>query len=201
MNKLILETQISIDGYIADQNGDTGWMLWNWGPDWNWDQDLQAYHTNLNKSVNCILISSQMAQEGFNAHWKQVAQDPTDARFEFANHIVNTKKMVVSRTLTTETQIPGGWQNVSILKESLEDGITNLKNQNNGDIIIYGGATLVSSLIHSNLIDEFHFIINPVALGQGLPIFKKLTNLKMVHSKPFECGIIVNQYKKETGIQ
>jgi len=200
MNKLILETQISIDGFIADQNGDTSWMVWNWGQDWNWDKDLQAYHTKLNKSVSSILISSQMAQEGFNAHWKQVTQDPTDTRFEFANHIVNAKKIVVSRTLTTETEIPGGWQNTSILKENLEDGITNLKSQNHGNIIVCGGATLVSSLINSNLIDEYHFIINPVALGQGLPIFKKLTNLKMVNSKSFECGIIVNHYKKVTEI-
>lgn len=107
---------------------------------------------------------------------------------------------MVSRTLTTETEIPGGWQNVSILKENLEDDITNLKSQNNGNIIVYGGATLVSSLINSNLIDEYHFIINPIALGQGLPIFKKLINLKMINSIPFECGIIVNHYKKETEI-
>lgn len=200
MNKLILETQISIDGFIADENGDTSWMIWNWGPDWNWDKDLQAYHTNLNKSVNSILISSQMAQEGFNAHWKQVTQDPTEPRFEFANHIVNAEKFVVSRTLTTETEIPGGWQNISILKENLEADITNLKSQSSGNIIVYGGATLVSSLIKLNLIDEYHFIINPVALGQGLPIFKKLTNLKMVNSKPFECGIIVNHYLKEAEI-
>lgn len=196
MNKLILETQISIDGYIADENGGTNWMIWNWGPDWNWDNDLQRYHTNLNKSVNSILISSQMAQEGFNAHWKQVTQDPTDPRFEFANHIVNTNKFVASRTLTRGTEIPGGWENVSILKDNLADEITKLKKQNNGDIIVYGGATLVSSLINADLIDEFHLITNPVALGRGLSIFKKQTNLKMVNSTPFKCGIIVNHYKK-----
>ena len=196
MGKLILETQTSIDGFIADNQGGTNWMVWNWGPDWNWDKELQAYHTELNKSVNNVLISSQMALEGFNAHWKQVTQDPTDTRFEFANNIVNAKKYVVSRTLTKETEIPGGWQNVSILKENLEDEIIKLKKQNNGNIIVYGGATLVSSLIKSNLIDEYHLITNPVALGQGLPIFKTPINLKMVNSKPFECGIIVNHYKK-----
>lgn len=200
MNKLILEVQISIDGYIADENGNTAWMLWNWGHDWNWDKDLQAYHTNLNKSANFILISSQMAQEGFIAHWKKVTLDPTDARFEFANHIVHSKKYVVSRTLSTEIEIPGGWQNVSILKDNLEQEIADLKSQNNGNIIVYGGATLVSSLIESNLIDEYYFIINPVALGRGLSIFRKLTNLKMVNSKSFECGIIVNHYKNTTGI-
>ena len=87
MSKLILETQISIDGYIANENGGTDWMIWNWGANWNWDKDLQSYHTNLNNSVSNILISGQMAQEGFNAHWQQVAQDKTDARFKFASHI------------------------------------------------------------------------------------------------------------------
>lgn len=196
MGKLILETQTSIDGFIADSQGGTGWMIWNWGLEWNWDKDLQTYHTRLNKSVNSILISSQMALEGFNAHWLQVTQDPTDARFEFASHIVNTNKFVVSRTLTKETDIPGGWQNVSILKENLEDEIAKLKSQNKGDIIVYGGATLVSSLVNSDLIDEYHLIVNPVALGQGLPIFRNQKTLKMVNSIPFKCGVIVNHYRK-----
>lgn len=196
MGKLILETQTSLDGFIADSTGGTNWMVWNWGPEWNWDKALQDYHTDLNKSVSNILISSQMAQEGFNAHWKNVTQDPADTRFEFACHIINSKKYVVSRTLTKETEIPGGWQNVSILKGNLEEEIINLKSLNNGDIIVYGGATLISSLINSNLIDEYHFITNPVALGQGMPIFTTRTYLKMINSKAFECGVIVNHYKK-----
>lgn len=198
MGKLILETQISIDGFIADNQGGTDWMIWNWGPDWSWDEELKSYHTNVNKSAKAIIISSQMAQEGFNAHWQQVAQDPTDTRFDFASHIANTNKFVASRTLTNDSQIPGGWHNMSILNGDLETEISKLKNLNNGDIIVYGGATLVSSLISSDLIDEYHLIVNPVALGKGLSIFKKQTNLKMVNAIPFKCGIIVNHYKKET---
>jgi dihydrofolate reductase len=196
MSKLILETQISIDGFIADENSRTDWMIWDWGPNWNWDKDLQTYHTSLNKSVSNILISSQMAQEGFNAHWQKAAQDPTDRRFDFASHIVNTKKFVASRILTKDIQIPGGWHNSSVLNGNLEAEIEKLKNSNSGDIIVYGGATLVSSLINADLIDEYHLIINPVALGKGLAIFKKLTNLKLVNATPFKCGIVVSHYRK-----
>lgn len=196
MSKLILETQISIDGYIADKDGGTDWMLWNWGPDWSWDKGLQNYHTNLNRSASHILISSQMAREGFNAHWQQVAQDPSDARFEFASHIVQTPKYVVSKTLSKEIQIPGGWSNSSILNTGLESEIEKLKKQNSGDILVYGGATLVSSLINADLIDEYHFITNPIALGQGLAIFKKPNSLKMVNAIPFPCGIVVQHYRK-----
>ncbi|MCX2681570.1 dihydrofolate reductase family protein [Galbibacter sp. EGI 63066] len=198
MNRLILETQISIDGYIADENGGTDWMIWNWGPNWSWDKELQAYHSNLNKSANTILISSQMAQEGFNAHWLEVSKDPTDTRFDFASHIINANKFVASRTLTKETQIPGGWDNTAILRGNLEKEIIKLKNLNNENIIVYGGAELVSFLIDSDLIDEYHLIINPVALGKGLPIFKNRANLEMVNATSFQCGIIVNHYKRQT---
>jgi dihydrofolate reductase len=196
MNKLILETQISIDGYIADENSATDWMIWDWGPNWNWDEDLQNYHTSLNKSVSNILISSQMAQAGFNAHWQKAAEDPTDARFDFASHIINSKKFVASRKLTKDIQIPGGWNNSSVLKGNLEAEIEKLKNSNSGDIIVYGGAALVSSLINAGLIDEYHLIINPVALGKGLAIFKKQTNLKLVNATPFKGGIVVSHYRK-----
>jgi dihydrofolate reductase len=171
-------------------------MIWDWGPNWNWDKDLQNYHTNLNKSARNILISSQMAQEGFNAHWQKAAQDPTDRRFDFASHIVNTKKFVASRILTKDIQIPGGWHNSSVLNGNLETEIEKLKSSNSGDIIVYGGATLVSSLINADLIDEYHLIINPVALGKGLAIFKKQTNLKLVNATPFKGGIVVSHYRK-----
>lgn len=35
MRKLILQVQISVDGFIAETNGETDWMVWNWGAEWN----------------------------------------------------------------------------------------------------------------------------------------------------------------------
>ncbi|RBL92400.1 dihydrofolate reductase family protein [Chitinophaga flava] len=196
MNKLILETQISIDGFIADKNGGTDWMIWNWGPAWNWDEDLQLYHTNLNKSASRIIISSQMAKEGFNAHWHDVASRQNDKQYNFAHHIDNASKYVISTTLTKDVEIPGGWSKTDILNGDLKDSITTLKKSEAGDIIVYGGATLVSNLINEDLIDEYHLIVNPVALGSGLSIFKKSKHLKLIKSTSFSCGVIVNQYSK-----
>ena len=114
MRKLILEIQTSIDGFIARKNGTTDWMIWDWGPNWGWDKALQQYHTDLTKSADCILLSKQMAQEGFKAHWKQVAENPDDSRYEFAKHITDTYKIVFSSTLKKSTAIPGGWENTDI---------------------------------------------------------------------------------------
>ncbi|MBV8252397.1 MAG: dihydrofolate reductase family protein [Chitinophaga sp.] len=194
MNKLILETQISIDGFIADKNGSTDWMIWNWGPEWTWDEDLQKYHTDLNKSASTIIISSQMAKEGFNAHWQAAASDPNDKRYQFAHHIHHASKYVASTTLTKEVEIPGGWDKTNILNGDLKESITALKKSASGNMIVYGGATLLANLINEDLIDEYHLIVNPVAIGSGLSIFKKRKQLKLIKSTPFACGVVVNQY-------
>jgi len=198
MRKLILEVQMSIDGFIAGVNGNTEWMLWNWGPDWKWDKELQNYHTDLTKSIDCILLSRQMAEEGFIAHWANVAENPEDARFEFAKHITDTHKIVFTKTLDKSTSIPGGWVKADIAEGDYIDAINKLKKENGKDIIVYGGASFVSSLIKARLIDEFHLLINPVAIGAGLSIFNSLAstqNMTLVKSKAFDCGMALLHYK------
>jgi len=198
MRKLKLEIQLSVDGFIADVNGNTNWMIWNWGPDWTWDEELRQYHTDLTKSANTILISRQMAQEGFNAHWKQVTADRHDTRFEFAEHITNSRKIVFSKTLSKSVPIPGGWDNTDLANENFVSVIHQLKKRSSRDMIVYGGASFVSSLINAKLIDEFHLLINPVLLGNGLSIFNviKRLDLKLLGSKSYACGIVLLRYKQ-----
>ncbi|MBK8501319.1 MAG: dihydrofolate reductase family protein [Saprospiraceae bacterium] len=196
MGKLILETQISIDGFIADKNGGTNWMIWNWGPNWTWDLKLQNYIIELNQSANAIIISSQMAQEGFNFHWQNVSENANDKMLALAKHITSTPKYVASNSLTKKSTIPGGWENTQILKGKLKDSVSSLKKTIDGNIIVYGGATLVSNLINDDLIDEYYLVINPVALGNGLPIFRALKQLNPIRTITFECGVVVAQYNK-----
>ena len=161
MRKLKLETQVSIDGFIADINGKTDWMIWNWGPEWTWDEELQRYHTELTKSADCILLSKQMAEEGFNAHWKKVTEDPLDPQFNFAKHVTDTRKIVFSTTIDRSAEIPGGWQNTEIAEGNFVDVVRQLKKHDGKDIIVYGGSTFVGTLIKAGLIDEFHLLISP----------------------------------------
>ena len=87
-----------------------------------------------------------------------------------------------------------------LAKGDLVEEVTRLKNQTGKDLIAYGGADFVSSLIEENLIDEYNFFINPTAIGRGLTIFGKLEDkkfrLKLSHSQTYDCGIVVNTYLK-----
>jgi len=62
------------------------------------------------------------------------------------------------------------------------------------------GGSFVADLVKEKLIDEFYLFVNPVALGQGVPIFDKLKEwqqLKLIKSKSFDCGIILLHYKRQ----
>jgi dihydrofolate reductase len=199
MRKIKLEVQLSIDGFIADQQGNTDWMVWNWGANWTWDSELQRYHNDLVKSADCLFLSRQVVEEGFIPHWRKIAEDPTNPQYEFASAINRAHKVVFSKTLTTDDEIPGGWDNVEVSKWDIRQHIYHLKQQEGKDILVFGGASFVSSLIQGGFIDEYHLLINPVVLGKGLPIFNRLHSRKSMlleATKTYNCGVTLMKYNQ-----
>ncbi|MBC8047892.1 MAG: dihydrofolate reductase family protein, partial [Fimbriimonadaceae bacterium] len=98
----------------------------------------------------------------------------------------------------TKTLDEPEWDNTVLAKGELADEINKLKEQDGKDIIVYGGATFVSALIKEGLIDEYHLLINPTVIGNGMPIFKKLDSkqdLTLIRSKSFQCGIVLLNYE------
>jgi len=193
MRKLKLQVQISIDGFIATENGSSDWLVWNWGPVWNWDDELKKYFNDLTDSVDCVLLSRKMAEEGFIGHWAKVAQNPNDPQFTFASNTTKSHKVVFSKTLEQSV-----WDNTELAKGDLTTDVNILKNQTGKDMIAYGGSAFLSSLIKAGLIDEFYLFVNPTAVGKGLPIFDQLDHslkLTLVKAKSYDCGVAVLQYE------
>jgi dihydrofolate reductase len=70
-----------------------------------------------------------------------------------------------------------------------------MKKQPGKDIMVYGGATFVSSLISQNLIEEYYIFRRPVAIGSGLSIFKELRPLELESSINYKNGTLLNNYR------
>ena len=195
MRKLLLQVQMSVDGYMADKNGNTDWMVWNWGDEWNWDGELRKYHNNLTASVDCILLSRKMAEEGFIHHWAMMAEKHDNPQSGFARKIKEAHKVVFTKTLNQSE-----WENTVLAKGDLLEEVTTLKNIPGRNIIAYGGATFASFLIASGLVDEFHLIMNPSALGGGLSLFNEIRstlNLSLMSSTSYTGGIVVLTYMRK----
>jgi len=196
MRKLKLQVQMSVDGYIADTNGKTDWMLWNWGEVWTWDDVLKKYFNDLTASVDCVLLSRKMAEEGFIAHWAKVAEKLDSPQSAFARKITSAEKVVFTKTLHSSDQAVSEWKNTVLAKGDLAEEVNLLKNRKGKDLIVYGGASFVSALLKQNLIDELELFINPVAIGNGMKIFNETTKLKLLNAQLFACGITVLKYER-----
>jgi len=192
MRKLKLQVQMSVDGYVAGPNGELDWMTWIW------DDQLKDYVNELHKSVNCILLGRKMT-DGFISHWAKVTANPDDPEYSLGKKMTDTQKVVFTKTLEKSE-----WPNTELAKGDLADEINKLKNQDGGDIIIYGGANFVTSLIKAGLIDEYHLFVNPTALGNGLTIFNGLDekqDLILANSTSYDCGIVVHRYEPKRAVQ
>lgn len=189
MRKLKLQVQITIDGYIAGPNGEMDWI------EWNWDDEIKQYVNNITQPVESIILGRKLA-EGFIPHWANVAANPDDPEFLSGKKYTDTHKVVFTKTLNKSK-----WDNTVLATGKIVDEVHKLKNQGSGDIIAYGGSTFASSLIKHGLIDEFHLFINPVAIGNGMAIFKERESKQdfvLETSHAFPCGIVLVKYRKAT---
>jgi len=192
MRKLKLQVQVSLDGNMSDIDGDTSWMIWNWGPTWHWDKELQKRFIQLHSSIDCVLLSRKMAEEGFIHHWARVAENAGDPQSSFAKEIKRAQKVVFGRTLTKSL-----WENTTLAKGDLIEEVDWLKGQNGKDIIAYGGVSFANSLMETGQVDEYYLFVNPILLGSGLSPFEKLEKpigLHLISSAAYECGLVVMQY-------
>jgi dihydrofolate reductase len=186
LRKLKLQVQMSIDGCIAGPNNEMDWMVW-YG-----DEKLRECENRIHEPVDTILLGRKMAGE-FISYWSDVAGKPDDPEYAFAKKMIETPKVVFTKTLDKSE-----WINTELATGDLKDEISRLKSQKGGDIIVYGGASFDSSLIKEKLIDEFYLFVNPVAIGKGKTIFKDLSEiqkLSLIESISFDSGIVLLHYE------
>lgn len=186
MRKIKLQMQLSVDGFVCGPNGEMDWMVWDW------DDQLKKYVGDLTNSADTFLMG-RATGEGMAMYWPTVGSNPESKEEDkwMAEKLNTSPKVVFSKTVTSIN-----WTNTRVANDIVEE-VKELKKEAGKDIMLYGGAGLVSSFIRHNLIDEYHLFINPAAIGKGKTIFNNLDerlNLKLVNVTPGSCGIVVLEY-------
>jgi dihydrofolate reductase len=186
LRKLKLQVQMSIDGCIAGPNGEMDWMV---GLS---DEKNIKYAYELMESIDTILLGRKMT-DVFISYWSDVINKPDDPWHAFAKKMIETPKVVFTKTLDKSK-----WINTEIATGDITDEIIKLKSLNGKDMVVYGGASFDSSLIKLGLIDEFLLFINPVAIGNGKTIFKdlnKIQKLNLIKTIAFDSGKVLLHYE------
>ena len=184
MRKVKLQMQMTINGYVAQPNGENDWMTWN--PD---DEFIEFLNSLLDTSDTLLL--GRKTAEGIIKFWEDTAAE--NLTHPFAKKIAALPKIVFTKTLDKSI-----WNNTTLAKGNLAEEIANLKKQSGKDILVFGGAGFVSSLIKEGLIDEYHLIINPTAISNGMTIFNLLDRIQKfspMESKLYSGGKTVLSFK------
>lgn len=187
MRKLHLFMHTSLDGYVAGLNGEMDWILIDESM-----FDLAAERTDNSDTALYGRVTYQMME----AYWPTAGKQPNATRHdkqhsEWYNRV---SKVVVSKTLKERDLF-----NIRIIRDNIPEEVNKIKQQEGKDIVIFGSPSTSHSLMAENLIDDYWLFINPILLGEGIPLFKSIrevTTLKFVSSSVFPSGVVCVHYQK-----
>lgn len=183
MRKLVVSAWVTLDG-VFDADTMEQWEI-------PYNSDDKVEHIRQGILASDAMLVGRTTYEMLAAYW------PTKRNNEmgFADKVNSMPKYVVSSTLKK-----ADWNNSTIIKDNVVQEITKLKQQPGHDILLTGSATLVQSLMKTDLIDEYQFLVHPIVMGSGKRAFKDgmvTTKLKLVKTKTFSSGVILLRYQPE----
>jgi dihydrofolate reductase len=180
MRNLRVFESISIDGYFTDASGDMSWA--HRGGD---DPQFAEFVAG-NAGSGGELLFGRKTYEMMLAFWPTptaAAQMPAVAK-----GINAAKKYVASRSLQTTT-----W-NTEVLKGDVVTAVRELKANTGPGIAVLGSGSIAALLGAAGLVDEYQFVIVPVALGGGRTAFTTQRDLRLVDQRAFKNGNVVVTY-------
>ena len=182
---------MSLDGFVAGPTGELDWFVHD---GFMTGTEFGQYAIDLIRSVDAILMGRLTYQE-FAGYWPTATDNQP-----IAERMNNLPKIVFSRKL--EKVEWGKWNTARLVKTDAASEVRRLKAESGRDLVIYGSATLVSSLMRERLIDEFQIVVMPVILGKGKPEFvwnssglEDWYRLKLNKVIPFKTGAVALYYQ------
>lgn len=174
MRKVVVSSLVTLDGYTAGPGGNFMVM------------PIDGFFDELNlerqRRAETLLLG-RTTYLGMKAWWPAVAQDPTispavqldpstaDLHRETGRRNDTLHKVVVSDTLTTADTDPWSDTTTVVPRAQAHDTVRRLRQQDGGDILVFGSSTLWGDLLGVGLVDELHLLVGPAVLGSGVPAY------------------------------
>src|SRR3984957_17312326 len=187
MGKIKAMIHMSLDGYMADLDGQINWIAM--------DAELSDYVTEQRQGAAGTLYG-RITYQMMDPYWPNVLKNPGNFpswQVEYAEWVDKAIKVVVSKTLPAPS-----WNNTRIIRGDVEGEIRRIKEELDGHLLLLASATLVASLLPMGLIDELVTTFTPIVLGQGRPFFAGLTDrvpLALKETRTFSSGVVALHYR------
>jgi dihydrofolate reductase len=185
MGKIVVTEFISLDGVVEDPGGSEDFKYGGWSFEFSRGEEGNKFKLDEALEAEALLLG-RVTYEGFADAW------PTRSG-EFADRFNSMPKYVVSSTLENAS-----WNNSTVIKGDVAKGVTDLRDQLDGNIVVHGSVQLVRFLLEHNLVDELRLMVFPVVLGSGKSLFGETTEkktLQLVDSKTVGDGVSIQIYR------
>jgi dihydrofolate reductase len=185
MRKVVVTEFITLDGVIEDPGGAEAFKYAGWSMPY-WDEGIGKIKFDELFAADALLLG-RVTYEGFAAAWPSQSDEAG-----FADRMNGIHKHVVSTTLQK-----ADWNNSTIIKGNVPEEVAKLKQQPGQDILVFGSAALIQTLIQHNLVDQYTLLVYPVVLGTGKRLFQNDSNtkLKLVETQSFPSGVVLLVYQ------
>jgi dihydrofolate reductase len=187
MGKIVISENVSLDGVIQDPTGEEGFSFGGWFAQIG-DKDREAWaQVELDEALGTeALLLGRRSDEWFAARW-------ASRTGEWADRLNSMPKYVVSSTLEEPR-----WNNSTVLTGDVVSEISKLKQELDGDIVVYASGQLVHTLIEHDLADELRLMIYPFVAGGGERLFGKTSGkkpLRLVGTRTVGDGLAFLTYQ------
>lgn len=182
MNTLISFSHISLDGFVCGPQGEMDWIIIN--------EELFA-HVEKRIALTNAAMYGRVTYDLMEGYWPTAADQPNASRHDKAHSAwyKTSHKYVLSRSMQGVEK-----ENTTIISDNIAERVNEIKNAaGDSEIMVFGSPRATHALMELGLIDGYWLFVNPIIVGEGIPLFKNIkehTKLKMVASKQFECGVV-----------
>jgi dihydrofolate reductase len=184
MARIVVTEFMSLDGVVEDPGGAENFKHGGWSFEFNRGEEGDKFKLDETISSQALLLG-RVTYEGFAAAWPS-------REGEFADKFNTMPKYVVSSTLADPE-----WTNSTVLSGDVVEEVAKLREEQDGDVVVHGSATLVRTLLEHDLVDELRLMVFPVVLGSGKRLFGETTDKKpfrLVDSKVVGDGVAILVY-------
>lgn len=186
MRKIVSFMHVSLDGFVAGPNGEMNWI--------KVDADLFDYASDRTNAADTALYG-RVTYDMMDAYWPTAAEQPNASKhdIEHGNWYNQVEKLVISKTLEGQKK-----DKTTIIGHDINKQVSELKNKAGKEIIMFGSPGTTQTLMADNLVDEFWLFVNPILLGEGIPLFKNIktpVSLKLLKTTTFASGVVCLHYE------
>ena len=190
MRKIVLFMHTSLDGFVAGPNGEMDWI--------NVDDDMFEYAGKQTDEADTALYG-RVTYQMMESYWPTAGDQPNATKHDKQHSTWYNK---VAKVVLSKTMEGVNLANVNIISNNVPNEIIKLKQATGKNILIFGSPTAAHSLMAENLIDDYWLFVNPILLGEGIPMFKGImdrTKLKLVTTNTFSSGVVCLNYEIKLG--